>query len=198
MKKLLMMTMALGVSTAVFAEECAYTAAQKAVRDAEIVTDLMATLPTNIKLNATYSCGGTLGQLAILRGNPDNLRYLLDLGLNPNAEVSLMEQPIPGAPTTIPLPLYAAYYAPASSVIDTLIEYKANFRVKDKAGHDVFWYFEQNPVLRNSYLTKKGYEGILPLHERIRLAREKALKEQAAAEAEAANNQRLVPVKNAD
>ena len=198
MKKLLMMTMALGLSTAVCAEECAYTAAQKAVRDAETVAELMETLPKDINLNATYPCGGSLGQLAILRGNSDNLHYLLDLGLNPNAEVSLMDRPIPGAPTTVPLPLYAARYSPASAIIDALVEYKADFHVKDKAGHNVFWYFERNPVLRNSYLTKKGYESLLPLKERLRLARERALKAQAEAEAAAASNQRLVPVKNAD
>ena len=136
--------------------------------------------------------------VTILRGNADNFHYLLDLGMNPNAEVSLMERPIPGAPTMVPLPLYAARYAPVLGIIDALIEYNADFHVKDKAGHDVFWYFEKNPVLRNSYLTKKGYEGILPFKERLRLARERALKEQAAAEAVAARNQRLVPVRNAD
>jgi len=195
MKKVLLLLGMLSVATSARALECAYTPAQKAVRDAEIVTDLMATLPKNIDMNATYSCGGTLGQLAILRGNSDNLEYLLDLGLNPNAEVSLKEYKIPGAPETIPFPLFAAYYAPASSLIDILIEYDANFHAVDKAGHDVFWYLEQNPVLRNSYLTKKGYEGILPLRERIRIARERMLQEEAE-EAAKAEKGRLVPVRN--
>jgi len=196
MTKILVLLGVLGLSTIAMAQECAYTDAQKAVRDAEIVTDLAATLPKNIDMNKVYPCGGTLAQLAVLRGNADNMNYLLDLGLNPNAEVSLKEFKIPGAPDSIPFPLFAAYYAPASAIIDILIEYDADFHAVDKAGHDVFWYFERNPVLRNSYLTKKGYEGILPLSERIRLARERELKEEEAEEKARQETERLVPVRN--
>ena len=196
MKKIGIMLGMLCFSTSVLALECEYAPAQRAARDAEIKTELKEMLPADVDLNATYPCGGTVAQLAILRGNPDNMEYLLANGLDPNAEVSLKDFKIPGAPDKIPLPLFAAYYSPASPIIDIMIEYKADFHAVDSLGHNVFWYFEQNPVLRNSYLTKKGYEGILPLRERIRLAQERAFAEEAKEAEEAAKNPvKLVPVR---
>ena len=171
----------------VLALDCAYAPQQEIVRSAENYKEI-AELGESFDANANYPCGGTLSQLAVLRGNLDTLDYLYAHGANFNKNVSLKGYEIPGAPSVVPFPLFVARYAPNSAIVDTMINSGVDFRVKDSLGHDVFWYFEQNPVLRNSYLTKKGYEGILPLHERIRLEREKILREQAAA-AEAAGNQ---------
>ena len=201
-------------STSVLALDCQYSVEQRAVLDAEIVTDLMEVFPEKFDANVQYPCGGSLLQLATIRGNADNMEYIIEMGgADPNAMVSLKEYPIADAPETIPFPLFAAKFSPASAVIDALIEYGANFRVKDSKGHDVFWYFEQNPALRNTYLTKKGYEGLLPLRERMRRAymaqeneykreqgrkaREQARAEAAKAEELAKNPPRLVPVRSA-
>ena len=177
-------------SSALAALNCAYTEPQRIVRDAEIVLDIMD-LPESVDVNASYACGGNLLQLATLRGNPDNMQYLLDRGANPNVNVSLAGYEIEGAPAVIPFALFAARYSPTSAIIDMLVEYDTDFHVVDVAGHDVFWYFEQNPVLRNSYLTKKGFNGgLVRFAERVAAARmaqqeaeEAAAKEKAAAPA---------------
>ena len=189
MKKIGVLLGMMLMSTSVMALDCAYTREQQLVRDAEIVTDLhdgFDELPANFDMNAQYACGGTLMQLATLRGNPDNMEYLLDRGANPNATVSLKGYEIPGAPDSVPFPLFVARYAPASSLIDLLLEYGADFHATDSMGRNVFWYFEQNPVLRNSYLTKRGYTALKPLRERLVEARDAALAELAKEEAEAA------------
>ena len=46
-----------------------------------VITVSFMDLPETVDVNASYACGGNLLQLATLRGNPDNMQYLLDLQL---------------------------------------------------------------------------------------------------------------------
>lgn len=153
-------------STASFALECAYTPDQEIVRSAENMQEIRK-LPASADVNQEQACGGNLLQLSILRGNPSNFIYLVEQGGDLNQEVSLKGYEIKGAPETVPFVMFVARYCPDSSIVDYMLENGADFKVKDSLGHDVFWYFEQNPVLRQSYLTKKGLEGLRPLSDII-------------------------------
>jgi hypothetical protein len=97
----------------------------------------------------------------------DSLYYLYQHGANFNADVSLKGYEIPGAPDVIPFPLFVARYSPNSQIVDTMLNSGIDFKAKDSMGHDVFWYFEQNPVLRNTYLNKKGWDSLIPVSERL-------------------------------
>lgn len=166
MKKLtLFLTVAL-MSSVGWSETCTYTKDQEIVRSAENLQDIRR-LPSSVNVNAENPCGGTLLQLAVIRGNPSIFNYLADMNGNFNAKVSLAGYEIPDAPDTIPFVLFAARYSSSSSIIDYMINKGADFKVKDSKGHDVFWYFDQNPVLRQTYLTKKGYAGLIPLAQKI-------------------------------
>ena len=166
MKKILLMSAISLISVQVLAEECAYSREQEIVRSAENYAEI-SRLGENFNANAVYPCGGTLSQLAVLRGNLDTLTYLYSHGANFNADVSLKGYEIPGAPEEIPFPLFVARYAPNPALIDTMINSGINFKVKDSYGHDVFWYLERNPVLRHTYLTKKGWDSLTPISEII-------------------------------
>ena len=54
-----------------------------------------------------------------------------------------------------------------------------SFLVKDEYGRDALWYFEQNPVLRSSYLTKEGLSNLMPNSERLERIRREAAEEMA-------------------
>ena len=95
------------------------------------------------------------------------MNYLHAYGADFNATVSLKGYEIPGAPDEIPFPLFVARYSPNSQIMDVMINSGIDFKVKDSLDHDVFWYLEQNPVLRHSYLTKKGWDSLLPIEEII-------------------------------
>ena len=167
MKKVLLASTLCLVAFSVAAQDCEYSKEQEIVRNAENSTEIEE-LGNNFDANATFKCGGTLSQLALLRGNLETLDYLHAHGANFEANVSLKGgYEIPGAPDVIPFPLFAARYSPNSAIIDTMINSGINFKVKDSKGHDVFWYFERNPVLRNTYLTKKGWDSLLPISEII-------------------------------
>ena len=170
-KKVLLMGVVALLAVPAMAQECKYSPEQEIVRSAENYKEIAA-LGDNFNANATFPCGGTLSQLAVLRGNLDTLTYLYLHGANFNADVSLKGYEIPGAPDEIPFPLFVARYAPNSVIMDTMVNSGINFKVKDSLGHDVFWYLEQNPVLRRSYLTKKGWDSLIPMGERIRRIKE--------------------------
>ena len=158
-----------GVS--VQAEECRYATNQEIVRRAENMNEIRG-LGDQFDVNEEFPCGGSLIQLAVLRGNVDTFPYLVRHGVDLNMAVSTKEFDMPDTPDMIPFPLFAARFAPNSALIDYMLNNGADFKVKDAYGHDALWYFEQNPVLRSSYLTKKGVENLIPASERIRLIRE--------------------------
>lgn len=166
MKKILLWGIACLASVTVMAEECKYAPAQEIVRSAENYQEIEK-LGTKFDPNKAYPCGGTLSQLALLRGNLITLNYLHAYGANFNANVSLKGYEIPGAPPVIPFPLFVARYSPNSEIMDVMLNSGVNFKVKDSAGHDVFWYLERNPVLRRSYLTKNGWDSLKPISQII-------------------------------
>lgn len=177
MKKLALFLTTTLISGAVLAAPCNYTADQEVVRSAENMMEIRK-LPISADVNAPQTCGGNLMQLAILRGNTSNFIYLVEeRNGDINQDVSLKGYEIEGAPDKVPFILFAARYCSDSSTMDYMIERGVNVRVKDSNGHDVFWYFEQNPVLRKSYLTKKGYNSLIPLSEQI-AAEKRAFAEQ--------------------
>jgi len=171
MKNFLLLSVLCLLSIPGIAQDCAYTREQEIVRGAENLREMSA-LGENFDANATYPCGGTLAQLAVLRGNLDSLDYLYAHGADFDALVSLKGYEIPEAPDEIPFPLFVARYAPNSAIVDAMVNSDINFKVQDSLGHDVFWYFERNPVLRRSYLTRKGWDSLIPIGERIRRIQE--------------------------
>ena len=166
MKKILLASTISLFAVSAFALDCVYSQEQEIVRSAENY-DEITELGETFDPNAQYPCGGTLSQLAVLRGNLDTLNYLHAYGADFNGNVSLKGYEIPGAPDEIPFPLFVARYAPNSQIMDVMINSRIDFKVKDSLGHDVFWYLEQNPVLRRSYLTKKGWDSLMPMEEII-------------------------------
>jgi len=171
MKKYIAIMLALSVVGSVAgvrAEECVYAPEQEVVRRAENTNEIWA-LGGTFDANKTFPCGGTLTQLALLRGNIDNMDYLVKHGADLNAEVSLAGYEIADAPETVPFPLFAARYSPNSAMIDYMLNEGINFKITDSKGHDVFWYFEQNPVLRSTYLTKKGEKSLMSVREIVDL-----------------------------
>jgi len=171
MKKILLVSSVCLFAFSAVALDCAYAPEQEIVRSAENYDEIRA-LGESFNPNATYPCGGTLSQLAVLRGNLDTLNYLHAYGADFNGNVSLKGYEIPGAPDEIPFPLFVARYAPNSQMMDTMINSGVDFKKKDSLDHDVFWYLEQNPVLRRSYLTKKGWDSLLPISEIIERIKE--------------------------
>ena len=167
MKKIMLIASVCMLSLSVMAEECNYTREQEIVRSAENFEEIQM-LGDNFDPNMVYPCGGTLGQLAVLRGNLSTLNYLKEHGADFSKNVPLKGYEIPEAPSEIPFPLFIARYSPNSEVVDSMINSGMNFRVTDSLGHNVFWYLDKNPVLRNTYLTKKGWDSLLPIAEIIR------------------------------
>lgn len=161
MKKLLL-TCALGILMAGTAEaaprsmnNCAYSPLQTLVRDARDATQILNYINQGVNFDEVSRCGGTLMQLAILRGNPQVLLALLEQDLKRAAQiVSLDEFPIMGAPKRVPLWFFAAYYAPNEQIIDlmkqAMLKIGANIAQTDENGRGVLWYIEQNPVLRQT------------------------------------------------
>lgn len=171
MKKIFLTTTMCLFTLPLMAMDCVYSPEQEIVRSAENYAEIEK-LGENFDANATYPCGGTLSQLAVLRGNLDSLYYLYQHGANFNADVSLKGYEIPGAPDVIPFPLFVARYSPNSQIVDTMLNSGIDFKVKDSMGHDVFWYFDKNPVLRNTYLTKKGWDSLIPVSEIVERAKQ--------------------------
>ena len=171
MKKILLASTISLFAVSAFALDCAYAPEQEIVRSAENYDEIKA-LGESFDPNATFPCGGTLAQLAVLRGNLDTLNYLHAYGADFTGNVSLKGYEIPGAPDEIPFPLFVARYSPNSQIMDVMINSGIDFKVKDSLDHDVFWYLDQNPVLRHSYLTKKGWDSLLPIDEIIKRIKE--------------------------
>ncbi len=167
MKKLLLSSVVCLMVFPVMGQNCQYAPEQEVVRAAENWEEI-SVLGDSFDANTVYPCGGTLAQLAVMRGSLDSLDYLYAHGVDFNATVSLAGYEIPNAPSEIPFPLFVARYSPNGAIVDSMVNSGVDFKVKDSFGHDVFWYFEQNPVLRRSYLTKKGWDSLIPMSERIR------------------------------
>ena len=131
---------------------CQYTFLQNMIRDARSHEKIFELIRSGVPMeDPTITCGGSLLQLAIRRGNPSIVNGILTQDKSrANTEVSLKGFNIPNAPDTIPVILFAAYYAPSELVFKVMTDAGADITVKDSNGHDILWYLDKNPVLRRS------------------------------------------------
>lgn len=135
-----------------YREPCQYTFLQNLIRDARGHEKVFEMIKAGVSMNdETITCGGTLFQLAVRRGNPSILNGILaqDKG-QVNRLVPMRDFKISGAPDAIPAVMFAAYYAPSEVVFRVMLEAGADVSVRDSKGHDILWYLDQNPVLRKS------------------------------------------------
>ncbi len=131
---------------------CQYTLLQNIIRDARSHEKIFELIRSGVPMDdQTITCGGSLLQLAIRRGNPSVVNGILAQDKSrANAIVSLKDFNISGAPDTIPVILFAAYYAPSELVFKVMTDAGADITVKDSNGHDILWYLDKNPILRRS------------------------------------------------
>ena len=135
------------------AENCAYSPLQNLIRNVRKADEIVALMNRGVVFSEKTRCGGSLMQLAILRGNPQVLQALLNQDPSrANEIVDLQAFPIQGAPKEVPLVLFAAYYAPNDQMIRLLVNAGADASKTDQTGRNLLWYMEQNPVLRNTDL----------------------------------------------
>ena len=133
--------------------ECAYSPLQNFIRNVRNHEDVEKYIKQGIQFNEKPRCGGTLMQLAVLRGNPNVLVALLNQERSRANEVSSIEDfRIQGGPRQLPIVLFAAYYAPNQDMLIQLVNAGADFSVVDEQGRNILWYMDQNPVLRSSYV----------------------------------------------
>ena len=155
MKKTLISLAALMMALPVMAaDNCtSYTPLQNLVRNARSVNEIAQLIQSGVPFDEPVRCGGSLTQLAVLRGNPDILQAILKQEPSrANAMVKLDGFPIPGSVREVPLLLFASYYAPNEQMIYRIVESGADISKTDSAGRNLLWYMEQNPVLRNTPL----------------------------------------------
>lgn len=156
MKKLLLLSAACLMVVPAMAQrsgECAYTPLQNLVINARGPKEIQSLIERNVIFDEQVRCGGSLMQLAIRRGNPQVLAAIVRQDQKRvQAQVTLEAFPIPGAPKTIPLILFAAYYAPNKEIMELLVQAGANIGVVDDYGRNLLWYMDKNPVLKNTDL----------------------------------------------
>lgn len=166
MKKTILFSLALSclIPLTSFAngKNCLYHPLQDIIRSARSAQDIEKLINDKINFNIDFRCGGTVLQLAILRGNPEVLQVLLEkAGLDPNETVGNSIYPIKGAPKTYPIAFFAAYYAPRPDILSLLISSGASVYQKDANGQNILWYIEQNSVLRNTELSDQIVKNLL-------------------------------------
>lgn len=133
-------------------EPCQYTVLQTLVRDARDHERIFELIKAGVSMDdPTITCGGSLLQLAIRRGNPSIVNGILTQDKSrANKLVATTEFNMPGVPEKIPAVLFAAYYAPSEVVFNVLVDAGADVTVRDSQGHDILWYLARNPVLRHT------------------------------------------------
>lgn len=134
-------------------DKCTYAPLQELIRDARSGGDIDQLIKNNVDLNTVFKCGGSVLQLAVLRGNPEIVKALLEGGARVDEPVSLEVFPIDGAPKQVSLLMFASYYAPRQDIVRLIISAGANVSEMDENGETVLWYMNQNPVLRNTDLS---------------------------------------------
>ncbi len=154
MKKTLISLAALAIAMPVMAAtDCAYSPLQNLIRNVRKADEITTLMNSGVVFSEKTRCGGSLMQLAILRGNPQVLQALLQQDPSrANEMVELQAYPIQGAPKEIPLLLFAAYHAPNGQMIELLVNSGADIAKTDTTGRNLLWYMDQNPVLRNTEL----------------------------------------------
>ena len=157
MKKTLISLSALMMALPVMAaNDCAYSPLQNLIRNVRSVNEINELIQRGVVFDEEVRCGGSLMQLAVLRGNPEVLQAILKQDPSrANALVKLDSYAIPGSVREVPLILFAAFYAPNDQMIYRLVESGADISKTDSAGRNLLWYMDQNPVLRNTALYDK-------------------------------------------
>ena len=159
MKKSMITCMALcGIGTVAmagpvgFQEGCQYSQLQNMIRDARSHEQIFEFIKSGVSMDdPTIMCGGTLLQLAIRRGNPSIVNGILTQDkTRANKPVPMAGFDIPGAPAQIPAILFAAYYAPNETTLKVMVDAGGNISVRGGMGHDILWYLDRNPVLRQT------------------------------------------------
>ncbi len=163
MKKTLISVMALLLATPVLAAvDCAYSPLQNLIRNVRDVKEIENLINQGVIFSEKNRCGGSLMQLAILRGNSNVLIALLNQDPSrANEIVSLNGFSIPGTSKEVPLILFASYYAPNPDMIINLVKAGADISKTDSQGRNLLWYMDQNPVLRNTDLYDQLYNNLL-------------------------------------
>lgn len=142
--------------------DCSYSPLQQVIRTARDESDIIKLINNRVNLNMKQKCGGTVLQLAVLRGNANIVKVLLENGNLPLDEnVSLADFPIPGAPKEIPMAFFAAYYSPRADIMKLFISAGANILTQDSKGENILWYLNQNPVLSNTDLSDEIMQQLL-------------------------------------
>ncbi len=161
MKKTLISLAALMMTMPVVAAEdsCAYSPLQNLIRNVRSVNEINELLQRGVVFDEKVRCGGSLTQLAILRGNPDVLQAILNQDrARANAMVVLdysSKSSYGNDTKEVPVILFAARYAPNPEVVQKLVEAGADITRTDSQGRNLLWYIEQNPVLRNTALSDR-------------------------------------------
>ena len=161
MKKTLVSLIALMMAAPVMASDnnCAYSPLQNLIRNVRTVNEINELLQRGVVFDEKVRCGGSLVQLAILRGNPDVLQAILNQDRSrANAKVALTysnNSYSDNESKDVPVILFAARYAPNAEVVQKLVESGADITAVDSQGRNLLWYMEQNPVLRNTALSDR-------------------------------------------
>ncbi len=134
-------------------KQCYYTPLQDIIRNARSGNDLQQLVINHVDFNQTVQCGGTPLQLAVLRGNPEIVKILLENGADATATVSLEDFKIPDAPKEVPFAMFAGYYAPRQDILKLILSANVDISQKDANGQTLLWYIEKNPVLRNTQIS---------------------------------------------
>lgn len=142
-------------------KKCTYSPLQDVIRNARGTQDIAPIIQNKVDLNAVPRCGGTPLQLAVLRGNPQIVKALLEGGASVSEEVSLEGFTIPEAPEKVPVLMFAGFFAPRPEIVQLIIQAGADVLKTDENGENVLWYIEQNPVLRNTALSDEIKNALL-------------------------------------
>ena len=184
MKKALLLTVAglLFLPNTSFSapRECRYHPIQQVVRMARSEQDIEKEIQKKTNFNINFPCGGSILQLAVLRGNPQVLQILLEKGnLNPNEIVENTDFPIKGAPRELPISFFAAYYAPRADILNLFVNYAGNeIYKKDANGQNILWYLEQNPVLNNTAVSDQIIDNLVLIDSEKQNERDRRKKEE--------------------
>ena len=186
MKKALILTAAaiLFLPTQSFSagKDCRYHPIQQVIRSARSEKDIEKEIAKKTNFNIQFPCGGSILQLAVIRGNPHVLQALLEKGnLNPNEMVSTAEFPIKGAPKVIPISFFAAYYAPRGDILNLFVNHAGNsIYQKDLNGQNILWYLEQNPVLNDTDISDQIIDNLVLIDSEKQNERDRKEQEEAA------------------
>ena len=137
-------------------QDCALTPRQTLVAEARGPEKIKEFIDKGVVFDEQVRCGGSIVQLAIRRGNAEVLDAILRQDpKRANAIVDLNAFPIPGAPKTIPIVLFAAYSAPNENIMKVILAHKGSITATDDMGSNILWYMDRNPVLRKTALQEE-------------------------------------------